>query len=350
MSEKLPQPPQSEEVDLGQLFNAIGKLFEKLFAFFGRIFKGIFSAFIYVIKPLVDNFKIVAAALIITAILGYVYEKSGDPIYYSEMVVKPHFDSKYQLASNIEYFNALIGSGNLTELATIFEMDTIKAKTLVGFELYAGPESQNDLFIEYDEYVQSVDTSLVDELSYKEYINNRDLMSSRLFAIKAKSIQVDIFPELHKGFKKTLENEFSEYQKSVRDTLADIERASLMLQLDRLDSIQKTYLEAIKNDSKNPNISLGLSNVLPLQEEKRETKEFDLFLRELSLRKELNMLNLTVAEENTIYDVLTPFDKIGKKDNNIRRRYTYLFPILTLTFLFLFFLSIKAFSFIKNYK
>ena len=86
MSEKLPQQPQSEEVDLGQLFNAIGRLFEKLFAFIGSIFKGIFSAIIYALKPLVDNFKIVAVALVITAVLGYVFEKSKDPIYFSEMV------------------------------------------------------------------------------------------------------------------------------------------------------------------------------------------------------------------------------------------------------------------------
>ncbi|WP_197429370.1 hypothetical protein, partial [Winogradskyella endarachnes] len=69
------------------------------------------------------------------------------------------------------------------ELSNIFKIDTSDAKTLVSFELEAGPESQNDLFIEYDEYVQSVDTSLVDELSFIDYINNRDLMSSRLFNI-----------------------------------------------------------------------------------------------------------------------------------------------------------------------
>jgi len=177
MSDKLPQPTQNEEVDLGQLFNAIGKLFEKLFKFIGSIFKGIFSAIIYVIKPLIDNFKLVAIVFVVTAVLGYVYEKFKVPIYFSDMVVKPHFDSKYQLSNNIDYFNSLIASRNLTELSNIFEIDSTDAKTLVGFVMEAGPETQNDLFIEYDEYVMSVDTSLVDELSYKEFIENRDLLS-----------------------------------------------------------------------------------------------------------------------------------------------------------------------------
>lgn len=350
MSEKLPQQPQSEEVDLGQLFNAIGRLFEKLFAFIGSIFKGIFSAIIYALKPLVDNFKIVAVALVITAILGYVFEKSGETVYYSDMVVKPHFDSKYQLASNIDYFNELIKSKNYTELSDIFEIDSTDASHLVGFELEPGPETQNDLFIEYDEYIMSIDTSLVDELNYKDYLEKRDLMSGRIFAITAKSQKIDIFQQLQMGFKKTFVNDFSEHQKKIRDTLAFIERESLQTQLNRLDSIQKTYLEAIKNDSKNPKFSLDVGSALPVQEEKTATKEYDLFLKEQEIRRNLNKLNQTVAEENTYYDVLSSFDKIGKKDKSIGQRFVVLFPVLTLILFFIIFLGLKVFKFIKNYE
>lgn len=350
MSEKLPQQPQNEEVDLGQLFNAIGNLFQRFFNFIGSIFKGVFSAIIYAIKPLVVNFKIVLAALIITAVLGYIYEKSKDPVYYSEMIVKPHFDSKYQLSTNIGYFNTLIGSKNITELSTIFEIDESDAKSLASFELSAGPEAQNDLFIEYDEYVMSIDTSLADEITYKDYLDKRDLMSGRVFAVKAKAYKVDIFTKLQEGFRKTFENDFSEHQKRVRDTLAFIEQESLMTQLDRLDSIQKAYLDAIKNDSEKPRLSLALSKAMPIQEEKRATKEFDLFLREISIRRELNELNQTVAEESTFYEVLSPFDKVGKKDNGIRQRYSLLFPFLTIFLFFIASLGLKAFNYIKDYE
>lgn len=349
MSDKLPQQSQNEEVDLGQLFNAIGNLFQRLFSFIGSIFKGIFSAIIYTLKPLVDNFKLISAAIIITAVLGYAYEKTNKPIYSSEMVVRPYFDSKYQLSSNIGYFNTLINTNNFAELSNIFEIDTSETKTLIGFELKAGPETPNDLFVEYDEYVRSIDTSLVDELSYIEYIKNRDLMSGKLFSVTVKSSKVDIFAHLNKGFKKTFVNDFSERKKGVRDTLAFMERQSISTQLDRLDSIQKTYLEAIKNDSKNPGISLGLGSTLPLKEEKIATKEFDLFLREISLRRELNKINQTMVEENTFYDVLSPFDKVGKKDNSIKRKYSLLFPFLTIILFIAAFLALKVFRFIKNY-
>ena len=350
MSEKLPQQPENEEVDLGQLFNAIGNLFQKLFNFIGSIFKGIFSAIIFVIKPLIENFKIISVVVILAAILGFVYEKIKEPIYYSDMVVRPHFDSKYQLSNNIDYFNSLISSKNLTELSNIFEIDTLKAKNLLSFKLEAGPQTQNDLFIEYDEYVMSVDTSLVDELSYKEFINNRDLLSGSIFAITVKSLKNDIFSDLEEGFRKTFVNDYSKHKKKVRDTMAFIQRETYLRELASLDSIQRTYLEVIKNESEKSKLSLGLGSVIPLQEEKTATKEYELFLKEQEIRRALNLLNQTIAEENTYFDVLSGFDKVGIQDKSLLRRYSILYPILALILITLGFLAVKAFKFIKDYE
>ncbi|MBC2843869.1 hypothetical protein [Winogradskyella flava] len=350
MSEKLPENPNTEEVDLGQLFNAIGKLFEKLFRFIGSIFKGFFSALIYIIKPLVVHFKIVAPIFVLMIILGSIYENLKEPVYYSDMVVKPHFDSKYQLSNNIDYFNSLISSGDIDELSYIFEIDTTRASNLISFDLEAGPETQNDLFVEFDEFRQSVDTSLVDELSYPEFIKNRDLLSSRVFTIKAKALKNDIFPQLQEGFRKTFENEFSRFQKSKRDTTTYIQRQALMKELSRLDSIQKTYLEVLKNESEKNKLSLGLDAVMPLQQEKTDTKEYDLFKDEQRIRRALSELDVEIAEENTYFEVLSGFDKIGSIDRGIKRRYSILFPLLAIGLFIMVFLAIKAFSFIKNYE
>ena len=60
MSKEVPQGSQNEEVDLGQLFNMIGKLFDKFFNFVGSIFKAFYSVFIYALKAIITNFKIIA--------------------------------------------------------------------------------------------------------------------------------------------------------------------------------------------------------------------------------------------------------------------------------------------------
>lgn len=350
MSDKLPQQPQEEEVDLGPLFNTIGKLFEKLFNFIGRIFIGIFSAIIFSLKPLIKHFKLVATVVILAAILGFVMQKVSEPVYYSKMVVKPNFDSKYQLANNIDYFNALIGSENVSELSNIFEIDTTDARELISFDLEKGPETQNDLFVEYDEYVKTIDTSLVKQLSYKEFVKNRDLLSARLFSIKAKAHKEDIFVDLREGFRKTFENDFSKHQKKVRDTTAYIERDRLLTQLERLDSIQKTYIRVIINESEKSKLSIGLGNVLPLQEEKTATKEYEIFQKEQEIGRILTLLEQTVEEDNTYFDVLSGFDQIGIKDNSLAQRYFLLFPLITLAIFYLFFIVVKVFNFIKTYE
>ncbi|EPR74639.1 hypothetical protein ADIWIN_0391 [Winogradskyella psychrotolerans RS-3] len=350
MSEKLPQQPQNEEVDLGQLFNAIGRLFEKFFAFIGSIFKGIFSVIIYIIKPLIVYFKFTAAIFIILAVLGFIYEKSTKPIYFSKMVVEAHFDSKYQLVNDIDYFNALVKSNNAGELSNIFEIDSSSANKLRGFELEAGPVTQNDLFIEYGEYVKSIDTSLVDQLNYKEYVNNRDLLSGSIYTITAKSSKQDVFIKLNEGFRKTFENDFSKHQKRIRDTVISIERQSLITELSRLDSIQKTYLEVLKNESKNRDLSFGLNTGLPVVEEKSVTKEYDLFLEELQIRRSLNYVNKSVLEKNTYFDIVSSFDKLGTEDKSVTQRYFIIFPIIALILFIISFLAIKAFNYIKDYE
>ena len=104
MSQEVPQGSQNEEVDLGQLFNMIGKLFDKFFNFISSIFKAIYSVFIYALKAIVTNFKIIAVVLVLAAVLGFVLQRTQKDIYESQMLVKPYFDSKFQLVTNINYY------------------------------------------------------------------------------------------------------------------------------------------------------------------------------------------------------------------------------------------------------
>ena len=350
MSDKLPQQPQNEEIDLGQLFNAIGKVFEKFFAFIGSIFKAIFSAIIYILKPLIENLKLVVITLFVMIILGFVLEKTKKPSYSSKMIVETHFDSKYQLVKDVGYFNNLIQSDNFIELSNIFKIDSSDAKELKSFDLIQGPETPNDLFIEYGDYLKNIDTSLVEQLSYKEYVINRDLLSGNRYTIKAEAFKQDIFLNLTDGFRKTFENDFSKHKKQVRDTIVYIQNLSYNTELTRLDSLQKTYVDVLKNESNNKNVSLALNTVIPLQQEKTVTKEYELFIKEQEIRRDLYDINSEMAEENTYYDIISSFDRLGSEDPEVSNRYYFVLPILTLIIFVIGFLFLRAINFIKNYE
>ena len=350
MSEKLPKQSENEEVDLGQLFNAIGRLFEKLFSFIGSIFKGVFSIIVYALKPFVKNFKLVAIVLLASGLIGFAIDKTIKPVYKSDMLVKPYFDSKYQLANNVDYFNALIKSDNIKELSQVFEIDTIEAQELVGFEMKIGPETPNDLLLEFNDYLKQIDSSLVDDVSYEKYVENRDVLSGSVFSIKAQAYKNDIFTSLEKGFEKTLRNSYSGKLKDIRDRSFEIRKTVYKEELKRIDSFQRIYLEVIKNESEDGNLSLGMDGLIPLTKEKTVTREYELFREELKIRDTLRSLDEILIKENDFYDILSGFEEVGTNETSLMDKYSVLLPIISFILFISVFILIKVFKFIKNYE
>lgn len=350
MSEKLPQQPENEEVDLGQLFNAIGNLFQRFFAFIGNIFKSILTAIVYALKPIVNNIKLVSIALGIAVIAGYIAEKYNKPVYVSDMVVKPYFDSKYELTNNVAYFNALIGSNDLKKLSNIFEIDTLTAKQLLGFEIMAGPETQIDVLKEYGDYMESIDTTLVKDISYEYYLENRDIYSGSVFSIIAKARKKDIFSSLEKGIVKTLENNFSKKLQRRADSIYQIQKTNYLEELDRVEKLQEVYIEIKKKEANNGQITLASGSPLPLNQEKATTKEFELFQEELKIRNGLRYLEEKRYEEKDLYDILSTFDEVGSKEHKISKKYSIVFPVAIFVLIIMAYVAIKTFSFIKDYE
>ncbi|WP_369999123.1 hypothetical protein [Winogradskyella sp.] len=351
MSDNLPNKPQDEEVDLGQLFNAIGNLFERLFSFIGKVFKGLFSALIFILKPIVNNLKLVAIVLMISMLIGFSVEKFKEPVYVSDMLVRPYYDSKYQLSNNVDYFNALISSENYNELSTIFELDSLTtAKQLIGFEIEIGPETQNDLIKEYDDYIKSLDSTLAVEITYEDFIENRDILAGNIFSIQARATSNDIFPSLEKGFIKTFENEYSKKLKARTDSIRKVKKLEYIEELRRVEALQETYMEIKKKESEKGEVRLGIDGFLPVAQEKTETKEFELFQEELKIRSQLRVLEEEAFEESEYYDILSSFEEVGTLETRLLKKYSLIFPILALITMALVYFSLKAFHFIKEYE
>jgi len=350
MSDKLPQQPDNEEVDLGQLFSAIGRLFEKFFAFIGGIFKSILSVIIYALKPIVNNFKIVVIVIGLAILAGYIVEKYNEPVYVSDMVVRPYFNSKYELTNSVSYFNALIGSNNLKGLSDVFEIDTVAAKDLIGFSVELGPETQNEVLIEYGEYMKSIDTNLVKGISYENYLENRDIYSGSVFSIIARAKSSNIFTGLEKGFIKTFENTYSKKLQERADSIYHGQKVNYLEELRRVEDLQDVYIEIKKSEANKGQITLSSSYQLPLSQEKTATKEFELFQEELKIRNALRYLEEKRYEEKDMYDILSTFDEVGTRERKFSTKYSVVFPIAIFVLIILGYIVLKAFKFIKDYE
>jgi hypothetical protein len=349
MNANHPKNSDNEEIDLGQLFNAIGRLFEKLFLFIKGLFTGLFSIIIYALKPVINNFKLISIVLFLAAIIGFTAEKLLPPVYESDMLVQPYFGSKYQLANNVEYFNSLIGEQNAKELSRIFEIDTTDAKALVGFTMEIGPETDNDLLVQYNDYIKSIDSTLAAEVTYEQFIENRDILNAEIFSITATAKKNDIFINLEKGFTKTFENDYSRKLREKRDDTIKLRRASLERQLKQIESLQQVYVQVIQKEAENPEVQIGTDGMFPLQQTKRKTNEYELLERELNIRAAINALDEQLVKEDSYYEILAGFEEVGKKSKTFDKRYSLLFPLIVFSLITIVYFSKKAFYFIKNY-
>ena len=341
---------KSEELDLVVFFSLIGNFFSKIFNFFASIFKAIFSVFVSILRAFIDNFKLIAIVVLVAFVLGFGLEKIKEPVYFSQMLVKPYFDSKYQLVTNIDYYNSLIGTDNYDELSTIFEIPVDDSEKLISFHIEAGPETENELIKQYDDYIKSIDSIRAQDISFEDFVENRDIFSSNLFMIEVKSLKRDIFKNLTKGFETTFTNDYSKKLMDRRDSTIAIKKLAYRIDLKKIDSLQMVYLKILEEESKKGSATIGFEGLLPLTQERTTTREYELFQNGLRIRDSIRVLDQQIIEENVYYDVLSQFSEVGLKSDDILKKYSLLFPVLAFAGLCLMFLGIRLVNFVKKYE
>jgi hypothetical protein len=283
-------------------------------------------------------------------VLGFALEKYKAPVYNSKMLVKPYFESKYQLVTNIDYYNALITSDNQEELSRIFDIPKEDSEQILSFEIEVGPETENDLILQYDTFIKSIDSIRAQDIAYEDFVDNRDLFSSNLFMINVNSYKRDIFKSLAKGFESTFSNEYSQKLMTRRDSTISIKKQAYKKDLIKIDSLQRVYLRILEEESKKGSVGIGIEGFLPLTQERSTTREYELFQNELRIRDSISVLDRLVIEENVYYDVLSQFSDVGSKSTDLTKKYSLLFPVLAFLTLILIFLGIKTVTFVKRYE
>lgn len=340
----------SEEIDLGQLFNAIGRFFDRAIGYISSFLKLIFSAIIYSIKAIIVNVKIIAIVVVLAGVLGYALEKSKTPKYDSEMLVKTYFEAKYQLVTNINYFNALLADEEHDILSDIFQIDKESAESLIEFEISPGPETENDRIIQYDRFVKSIDSIRAQEISFDDFVENRDIHSGDLFIIKVLSTKKDVFRDLEEGLNSSFDNAYSIKKMQKRDSMIAIKKQNIEAQIEEIKQLQKVYIDVIEEESQSTKTSISLGEGFPLQQEKSETKEYQLLNQEIKLRNELRALDEQKIEENVFFDVISSFQLVGNKSETIFDKYSLIFPFVAFVLLVLGYLAKRIVEFTLNYE
>ncbi|WP_298550524.1 hypothetical protein [uncultured Algibacter sp.] len=315
MSKDLPQPQQSEEVDLGQLFKLTGSVFERLFRFIGGLFYKVFLAFVWAVFFVKKHIIKIVIAGVVGYGYGYYKQKKGLPVYKSTTVIKQNYNTGENLYRAIDYYNELIAEGDSVTLGSVLGIESSKAASLISL----GVESvitDNEKLKSFDEYIKSIDSVLAKTVTFESFVSNsKDFQHpNQRIIIKAK--EKDIFGSvINKTINKITETEyFSTEQKKDIDELNNLEK-SILKSLDASRELQNVYKEVLVTAVNNRNES-QTSITIENTEDKNKTKEFELYKNDVQLRRELVQIQRRKEDILKIIEVVSSQENQGTIDHS----------------------------------
>ena len=347
MSKELPQPQQSEEVDLGQLFKLIGKAFDRLFKFIGGIFTGVFNFFIQFLLFIQKHFIKLVVVSIIGFAIGVYLDMTKDTKYISTMVVEPNFNSVQQLYNNINFYNELAKAEDLKGLSEVLNITEDDALSIKSFKIesYSDENQKVQLF---DKFVRSLDSTTQKSIDMQSYLENFNSFDTRFHTVSviatnnniAKKIQPSIISSISR-------NEYFNLQKDINDINIKLQDSLYSKQISEIDSLQLLYKKVMLKEADRPmegtSISLG-------EKGGNDNRELALINKVEELKTGLVELNIERANKSSILNVISDFPKKGVKERGLLKSYKFIIPflLLSLTLLILALLSVNRY--LKNYK
>ena len=352
MSKNIKTPiVDKDEIDLGNVLNMIGKLFEKLFNFIKEVSKLIFDLLIklaLLIKQNILKFIIVGG---LSIALGLTLDLLEEPTYFSTMTIKPNYNSTSQVYSDIRYYDGLAGIQDSIKLAEIFNIPQEKASKLTTF--FINPKlDENKLLEQYYAFKKEVDSGSVEALlnvNYQKFKLNINPEDFDTHIITVGSEDPLIFKKLEKqiverGFtsntylKKEKEKEFKNY---------DLTEKALLIQEKKIDSLRSIYNKVlIKNAEKvtssGTNIQLAANQI--------KTNEMDLFDLENSILEKKQEINEGRILKENIVNVLSGFQERGKPEKELLDQKAIQYFLIGISGLFLFLLLRGLNIYLNNYK
>tara|TARA_B100000780_G_C21091443_1_gene439875 strand:- start:237 stop:1274 length:1038 start_codon:yes stop_codon:yes gene_type:complete len=340
------QNNNEEEVDLGSLFLIIGKGFSKLFNFIGNVFKGFFHFLISILLFIKLHFKKIAIAAFIGGILGAYLEHVNEDKFGSNMLVQPNFKSTNQLYENINYYNDLVEQENVSLLASVFNMDTIKA---AGFKKFEINPVVNDIDVinAYNKFILFADTLTVKSYDFFKFKKSFTVYDYEIHNISVEATISDIFTGLDEVIISSVENNYY-YNRIKYLTNENLFRTDSLLRanLTEVDSLRQVYmrimLEESKKESSGTNIDFGGTQ--------KNTKEIELFETDREINEDLGRISIDIGKQSEVINIISNFKTVGYEIKGITKNLIFILAARSVLLMLLFILLLDLNRYLSNYK
>ena len=317
MSNKLPNTNTTEEVDLGQIFLYIEKVFKKI----GKLIEKIFLAFIWLLKKMAVLFlfginiakkhfiKIGIVAVLIYALFT-VLDKRSIPIYSSSILVNQNYETGRLLYNHISKYNLIAQNNDSISLSKELNIHPEVAAQITGFDV-SSSITKNQLYQEYHSFFKEVDSTIY--VSFYEFEEEYPIelihtqlitvysLSPNIYDNLAASI-VDVFRE-NKYFKDKQQTEIANFENQIKTNHQIIAQS---------DTLMKKYINLMENyygnsaDPKkqdNATINLNLAN----NKDAINTREYEVFNLQNFKKAEIVGLQKEIEARKEIVELQSNF-------------------------------------------
>lgn len=337
---------KEEEVDLGSLFQIIGKGFVKLFNFIGSILKEVFHILILTLIFIRSHLLKFVIAAVLGGGAGLYLELNTDTKYESVMLLKPNFNSTRQLYNNISYYNDLIKQKDTFLLKKTFNISIEESISLKKFEI-TPIRNENDIITLYDDLILEVDTLTAKSYSFDLFKKSFTEFDYKTHKISVQSTNNKIFPKLENTIISSIvENEYYKKQKALNNESLNRTDSILRKDLIQVDSLRNVYmrvmLEEAKKTSQGTRIDLG--------GQIKTTKEIELFKTNSEINKNIIDISEEKAEKSEILNVISNFQPVGYKVGGLENNLIFLFASFGVILVLIFLLLKNLNSYLNTYK
>jgi len=346
MADQPVQQNSSDEIDLGQLFQMIGRGFQKFFNFIGSIFKGIFHVLIIFLLFIQKNIIVIGSAVILGGIGGYILDKVLPEKYISKMVVEPNFNSVQQLYNNIAFYNDLAEAQDSVALATALNITEHEAASIK--EVFADSYSDENQKIKlFDEFVRELDTTTIKTIDFENYLKNFNSLDARFHQISLISTDNRVAKKTQPAILGSISvNGYFKLQKRINDENLALQDSIYRQQLVEIDSLQKLYKTVMVKEADKP---MQGTNINLADNGESQNKELALIQERDVLKQRLVDLNRERANKSSIINVISDFPTRGVELKGVWNSYKFILPLVLLGLVIFVLALLELNNYLKTY-
>lgn len=336
----------SDEIDLGQLFQMIGRGFQKFFNFIGSIFKGIFHVLMLFLLFIQKNIIVIGTALVIGAIGGYILDKILPEKYISKMVVEPNFNSVQQLYNNIAFYNDLAEAQDSVALATALNITEHEAASIK--EVFADSYSDENQKIKlFDEFVRELDTTTIKTIDFENYLKNFNSLDARFHQISLVSTDNRVAKKTQPAILGSISvNGYFKLQKRINDENLALQDSIYRQQLVEIDSLQSLYRTVLVKEAEKP---MQGTSINMAENGESQNRELALVQERDVLKQRLVELNKDRANKSSIINVISDFPTRGVEQKGVWNSYKFKLPLALLALVIFVLALLELNRYLKTY-